>query len=70
MCTIFDLLKELNELSPFVWEIRTDGYNFTLLCEDLDVHDPKSGRYLTDMSPQNCEAWLKKLIAMERGEEE
>lgn len=66
---MFDLLRELNDVSPFVWEIRTDGYNYTIMCEGLEVHDPDSGRYLTDMSPENCEAWLKKLVAEGRGEE-
>lgn len=69
MYAIFDLLMKLNDVSPFVWEIRTDGYNYTIMCEGLEVHDPDSGRYLTDMSPENCETWLKKLVAEERGEE-
>lgn len=62
MCTIFDLLMKLNDVSPFVWEIRTDGYNYTIMCEGLEVHDPDSGRYLTDMSPENCETWLRVLL--------
>ena len=65
MFSIIKLLQKLNADSPFVWEVRTDGHDFTILCEETEVHDPETGAYLTDLSREVCEEWLQKIIDME-----
>ena len=62
MCTIFELLQKVNDVTPFRWELLTDGVKYTILCEGIEVHDAKSGVMLTDMSPKKCEAWLRILL--------
>ena len=58
------LLKTLNRRSPFLWEVHTDGTDYTILCEGTEVHDPESGIYLTDLTELDCEIWLEKLVSM------
>lgn len=62
MSTIFERLAKLNDISPFTWEILTDGYRFTVLCEGGEVHDSKTGIELTNMSLKKCWFWLSVLI--------
>lgn len=57
-----EMLKELNSVSPFTWEIQTDGTNYTILCEGLEVHDPESGTYLTNIDKSSCEIWVRKIL--------
>jgi hypothetical protein len=59
-----DLLQKLNLESSFTWEVKTDGTKYTILCEQMDVHDPESGSYITDMDETTCNAWLQKLADM------
>lgn len=54
-------LATLNSNSPFLWEVRTDGKSYTILCEDAEVFDPDTGEYLTDISLNQCEVWLTNL---------
>jgi hypothetical protein len=65
MFSIIELLQKLNADSPFVWEVRTDGHDFMILCEETEVHDPKTGAYLTDLSREVCAEWLQKIVDME-----
>lgn len=60
------LLEHLNKTSPFTWEIEKEGSLYTILCEQMEVHDPDSGMYLNNLSRIACENWLKKIIMMER----
>lgn len=61
---MWSLIQSLNDHSPFLWEVRTDGRNYTILCEDGEVHDPESDTYLTDLDMEDCRTWLKDLIRM------
>ena len=58
---MFDKLRILNNNSPFLWEIRTDGQSYTIMCEDAEVFDPDTGEYLTNMTTAECEVWLQDL---------
>lgn len=62
MTNMIELLQKLNDLSPFRWELVTDGHLYTVLCEGIGVCDEKSGVELTDMSEKKCEFWLRKLL--------
>lgn len=61
---MLERLQQLNEISPFKWEILTNGNKFTILCEDSDCHDPDTDTYLTDLDADACNAWLQKIIDM------
>ena len=60
------LLEQLNEISPFTWEIEKEGSLYTILCEQAEVHDPDSGMYLNNLSKTACENWLNKILMMGR----
>lgn len=64
MGRIGQLLRQLIRRSPFLWEVKTDGVDYTILCEGTEVHDPESGIYLTDLTELDCEIWLEKLVKM------
>lgn len=59
--TMIAALATLNNNSPFLWEVRTDGKSYTIMCEDAEVFDPDSGEYLTNMTAAECEVWLTNL---------
>lgn len=51
---MINVLQKLNDVSPFLWELVTDGHRYTILCEGVGVHDAKTGIELTDMSEKKC----------------
>lgn len=57
-------IDALNATSPFTWAIEKNGDRYTILCEYLEIHDPESGKYLTDMDEVTCNEWLVKLTSM------
>lgn len=59
--TMIAALAALNSNSPFLWEVRTDGKSYTIMCEDAEVFDPDTGEYLTNMTAAECEVWLTNL---------
>ena len=59
---MINVLQKLNDVSPFLWELVTDGHRYTILCEGVGVHDAKTGIELTDMSEKKCEFWLRTLL--------
>lgn len=57
-------IDALNAISPFSWALEKSGDRYTILCEDLEIHDPESGKYLTDMDEATCKEWLVRLTSM------
>lgn len=57
-------IDALNSISPFSWALEKSGDRYTILCEDLEIHDPESGAYLTNMDRDTCKEWLVKLTSM------
>lgn len=56
------LIRELNRKSPHLWEVKMDGFTYTILCEDSVFEDEESCERLMDLDEESCKAWLKELI--------
>lgn len=65
-----DKLRFLNNHSPFLWEVKTDGTHYTILCEDAECFDEETDSYLTDLTAHECDKWLVKLNRLAIGFEE
>lgn len=64
-----NLIRGLNRISPFTWELEIEGNSFTILCEESEVRDPETGTMLSNLSEASCQEWLARIIRMEEGEE-
>ena len=58
MSTIFNLLREINNNSPFLWEVRTEGWSYSILCDGKVAEDPETG----DMTEDSCVETLKEIL--------
>ena len=59
---MFELLRELNSVSPFYWEVNTDGYKFNIYCEGTYCEDFETGTVLENLTEEECENWLTEII--------
>ena len=55
------LLKELNRKSDMLFEIMTDGMEYTIYCESSVLEDEESGK-LSGLSESDCIGWIKQFI--------
>lgn len=54
MSTIFNLLRKINHNSPFLWEVLTDGWNYSILCDGNVAEDPETGEPYLDITEDDC----------------
>lgn len=57
-----EILRKINEISPFTWEIVNDGDTFTILCEGAECRDPRNGKDLTNMTASECAEELETIV--------
>lgn len=55
-----DKLKDINRRSPFLWEVVTDGTEYTILCECETAHDDDDTP-LENLDRETCIAWLDRI---------
>ena len=59
---VFDVIRDLNSVSPFLWEVRTNGRTFHILCEDGICEDDATGTVLEDLTAEEAEYWIRKIL--------
>lgn len=62
MSMIFDLLMEINDNSPFLWEVLTDGWNYSILCDGNVAEDPETGEPYLDITEDECGKVLEEIL--------
>ena len=64
-CEIYREVRYLNDISPFSWEVTTNGRTFTILCEGRECADPHTHEDLCSLSPRECYIELRKIEKMD-----
>lgn len=62
MSTISNLLRKINRNSPFLWEVKTEGWNYSILCDGDVAEDPETGEPYLDMTEDGCVKMLKEIL--------
>ena len=62
MSTIFNLLRKINRNSPFLWEVKMDGWNYSILCDGNVAEDPETGEPYLDMTEYECRKVLEEVL--------
>lgn len=62
MSTIFNLLRKINRNSPFLWEAKTDGWNYSILCDGKVAEDPDRGEPYLDITEDECGKVLEEVL--------